>query len=135
MADTKKKYMLRAQGVKRAFPVSGGKFWALKGINADIPTAALTILKGRSGSGKTTLLNILAALDKPTSGSVLLDGKDFSKIKESDVATFRRDNLGFVFQEFNLLVRLARLICRLHSLIRQSCCVVAALALYIFLVK
>ena len=58
---------------------------------------------GESGSGKTTLLNILAALDKATSGVVLLDGIDFSKIKESDVAAFRRDNLGFVFQEFNLL--------------------------------
>ena len=60
-------------------------------------------IMGESGSGKTTLLNILAALDKPTSGSVLLDGKDFSWIRESKAAEFRRDNLGFVFQEFNLL--------------------------------
>ena len=58
---------------------------------------------GESGSGKTTLLNILAALDKPTNGSVILEGKDLSKIKEKDVAAFRRDNLGFVFQDFNLL--------------------------------
>ena len=58
---------------------------------------------GESGSGKTTLLNILAALDKPTNGSVVLDGRDLSKIKEKDVAAFRRDNLGFVFQDFNLL--------------------------------
>ena len=54
-------------------------------------------------SGKTTLLNIIAALDKPTNGNVVLDGKDLSKIKEKDVAAFRRDNLGFVFQDFNLL--------------------------------
>jgi putative ABC transport system ATP-binding protein len=60
-------------------------------------------IMGESGSGKTTLLNILAALDKPTSGSVILDGSNFSEIKESQVAAFRRDNLGFVFQEFNLL--------------------------------
>ena len=58
---------------------------------------------GDSGSGKTTLLNILAALDKPTSGRVLLEGRDFSKLEESEAAEFRRDNLGFVFQEFNLL--------------------------------
>ena len=58
---------------------------------------------GESGSGKTTLLNILAALDRPTSGTVLLDGRDISKIKESNISAFRRDNLGFVFQEFNLL--------------------------------
>jgi putative ABC transport system ATP-binding protein len=58
---------------------------------------------GESGSGKTTLLNILAALDKPTSGTVLLDGRDLTKLKEKEIATFRRDNLGFVFQDFNLL--------------------------------
>lgn len=58
---------------------------------------------GESGSGKTTLLNILAVLDKPTGGSVRLDGQDLSKIKESAIAVFRRDNLGFVFQDFNLL--------------------------------
>ena len=60
-------------------------------------------IMGESGSGKTTLLNILAALDKPTAGSILLDGRDFSRIRESERAAFRRDNLGFVFQEFNLL--------------------------------
>ena len=58
---------------------------------------------GESGSGKTTLLNILAALDKPTGGEVILDGMPLSNIKERDIAQFRRDNLGFVFQDFNLL--------------------------------
>ena len=58
---------------------------------------------GESGSGKTTLLNILAALDTPTKGRVLLDGKDMTQIKEKDLAAFRRENLGFVFQDFNLL--------------------------------
>ena len=58
---------------------------------------------GESGSGKTTLLNILAALDKPTSGEVRLNGKDLSEIREKEISAFRRDNLGFVFQDFNLL--------------------------------
>ena len=73
MANTNK-YMIQARDVKRAFPVSGGTFLALKGVNVDIPAGALTILKGRSGSGKTTLLNILGALDKPTSGKVVFGG-------------------------------------------------------------
>lgn len=60
-------------------------------------------IMGESGSGKTTLLNILAALDRPTSGTVLLDGKDISAIRENQLAAFRRDQLGFVFQDFNLL--------------------------------
>ena len=60
-------------------------------------------IRGESGSGKITLLNILAALDRPTSGSVLLDGTDLSTVKESGLAAFRRDNLGFVFQDLNLL--------------------------------
>ena len=60
-------------------------------------------IMGESGSGKTTLLNIMAALDKPTEGVVCLDGKPLSSVKEKDIAQFRRDNLGFVFQEFNLL--------------------------------
>lgn len=60
-------------------------------------------IMGESGSGKSTLLNILAALDRPTAGQVLLDGKDLTAVRESDAAAFRRDHLGFVFQEFNLL--------------------------------
>lgn len=58
---------------------------------------------GESGAGKTTLLNILAALDRPSSGSVILDGKDITRVKEREISEFRRDNIGFVFQDFNLL--------------------------------
>ena len=58
---------------------------------------------GESGSGKTTLLNIIASLDRPTSGDVLLNGKSVNLIKEKDISAFRRNNLGFVFQDFNLL--------------------------------
>ena len=81
----------------------GNKVEALKNVNFSVEEGEYIAIMGESGSGKTTLLNILAALDKPTSGSVKLDGKELSSISESAVAQFRRDNLGFVFQEFNLL--------------------------------
>ncbi len=81
----------------------GNKVEALKNINFTVEQGEYVAIMGESGSGKTTLLNILAALDQPTSGRVILDGKELSAVRESDAATFRRDNLGFVFQEFNLL--------------------------------
>lgn len=79
------------------------KVEALRNVNFAVEDGEYVAVMGESGSGKTTLLNILAALDKPTGGSVYLDGTDLSTIRESDMAAFRRDNLGFVFQEFNLL--------------------------------
>ena len=81
----------------------GASVEALKNINFSVENGEYVAIMGESGSGKTTLLNILAGLDKPTSGQVLLDGKDLASIRESDRAAFRRDNLGFVFQDFNLL--------------------------------
>ncbi|MBR4204425.1 MAG: ABC transporter ATP-binding protein [Clostridia bacterium] len=81
----------------------GTEVEALKNVSFTVEKGEFVAIMGESGSGKTTLLNILAALDKPTSGTVKLDGRDFSRIKESEAAAFRRDNLGFVFQEFNLL--------------------------------
>ena len=81
----------------------GNKVEALKDVNFEVEPGEYVAIMGESGSGKTTLLNILASLDKPTSGSVVLDGMDLSTIRESQVAAFRRDQLGFVFQEFNLL--------------------------------
>ncbi len=97
--------ILNVSGVQKIYTTrfGGNKVEALKSVSFDVEQGEYVAIMGESGSGKTTLLNILAALDKPTSGSVVLDGKDLSKIKESQVAAFRRDNLGFVFQEFNLL--------------------------------
>ena len=97
--------ILNVSGVQKIYTTrfGGNKVEALKSVSFGVEQGEYVAIMGESGSGKTTLLNILAALDKPTSGSVVLDGKDLSKIKESQVATFRRDNLGFVFQEFNLL--------------------------------
>ena len=97
--------ILNVSGIQKIYTTrfGGNKVEALKSVSFDVEQGEYVAIMGESGSGKTTLLNILAALDKPTSGSVVLDGKDLSKIKESQVAAFRRDNLGFVFQEFNLL--------------------------------
>ena len=81
----------------------GNKVHALKGVTFSVEAGEYVAIMGESGSGKTTLLNILAALDKPTGGSVTLDGKDLSEVKDDELASFRRENLGFVFQEFNLL--------------------------------
>ena len=76
---------------------------ALKNVNFSVEEGEYVAIMGESGSGKTTLLNLLASLDKPTSGEILLDGRPLSKIKDADAAAFRRNHLGFVFQEFNLL--------------------------------
>ena len=76
---------------------------ALKNVNFSVDNGEYVAIMGESGSGKTTLLNILATFDKATSGSVLLNNLDLSKLKDKELADFRRDNLGFVFQDFNLL--------------------------------
>lgn len=81
----------------------GNQVHALTDVNFSVDQGEYVAIMGESGSGKTTLLNILAALDRPTSGEVLLNGKDLSKVPESRLAAFRRENLGFVFQDFNLL--------------------------------
>ena len=94
---------ISARGIKRCFSTSGGEFWALKGVDAEIPRGKLTILKGRSGSGKTTLLNILSALDKPTQGDVLYDGQSIVAMNERRRALLRRRDIGFVFQSVALI--------------------------------
>ena len=97
--------LLEVTAVRKIYKTrfGGTEVEALRNVNFTAERGEYLAIMGESGSGKTTLLNILAALDSPTSGTVLLDGKDLSKIKESEAAAFRRENLGFVFQEFNLL--------------------------------
>ncbi len=97
--------ILEVEGLKKVYTTRlGGKgVEVLRDVNFSVEKGEYVAIMGESGSGKTTLLNILAALDKPTGGRVMLDGKDLSQIGEAAVAAFRRDNLGFVFQEFNLL--------------------------------
>lgn len=97
--------ILEVHGVKKIYSTrfGGNRVEALKNINFCVQQGEYVAIMGESGSGKTTLLNILAALDKPTSGTIMLNGLDLSEIKDSQLSAFRRDNLGFVFQDFNLL--------------------------------
>ena len=90
--------MIEAKGIKRCFRLGSGEdFYALKGIDMQVPAGKLTILKGRSGSGKTTLLNILSALDDPTEGDVIIGEHVYSQMNEKEKEKLRRYNIGFVF--------------------------------------
>ena len=97
--------LLEVKGLQKIYKGrrGGASVEALRNVNFTVEKGEYVAIMGESGSGKTTLLNILAALDKSTSGTVILDGMNLSTIKDSAMAMFRRDNLGYVFQEFNLL--------------------------------
>ncbi len=97
--------ILEVDALKKTYVTrfGGAQVQALTNVSFRVEEGEYVAIMGESGSGKTTLLNILAALDKPTGGSVRLDGKELANIREADIASFRRDHLGFVFQDFNLL--------------------------------
>ena len=97
--------MLEVNNLKKIYTTrfGGNNVQALTNVCFTVEQGEYVAIMGESGSGKTTLLNILAALDKPTSGEVLLNGRNIVEIKEREISAFRRDNLGFVFQDFNLL--------------------------------
>ena len=97
--------LLKVTDLKKTYTsrFGGAQVQALKGVTFSVERGEYVAIMGESGSGKTTLLNILAALDRPSSGRVLLSGEDMAGVRERDLTAFRRDNLGFVFQDFNLL--------------------------------
>ena len=97
--------LLEVKNVKKIYTTrfGGNQVEALKNVSFSVEPREYVAIMGESGSGKTTLLNILASLDKPTGGKGNLKGNDLGKIKEKEMAAFRRQNLGFVFQDFNLL--------------------------------
>ena len=98
-------HMLQVSALRKVYTTrfGGNRVEALRSVSFTVDEGEYVAIMGESGSGKTTLLNILAALDTPTEGDVKLDGLSLTGIRENDVAAFRRDHLGFVFQEFNLL--------------------------------
>ena len=97
--------ILQVNSVKKIYQTrfGGNQVTALRNVSFSVEQGEYVAVMGESGSGQTTLLNILAALDKPTSGTVMLAGEDISSIKEKNIAAFRRENIGFVFQDFSLL--------------------------------
>ena len=97
--------VLEVENLKKIYRArfGGNQVQALSKVTFSVEEGEYVAIMGESGSGKTTLLNMLAALDKPTEGEVYLDGKPLSAIREKDLSKFRRDHLGFVFQDFNLL--------------------------------
>lgn len=97
--------LLDVKNVKKIYTTrfGGTQVQALTDVSFSVEPREFVAIMGESGSGKTTLLNILASLDKPTSGKVCLKGRDLSTVKDKEIAAFRRQNLGFVFQDFNLL--------------------------------
>lgn len=97
--------ILEVKNLKKVYTTrfGGNPVQALANVNFSVEEGEYVAIMGESGSGKTTLLNILASLDNPTSGEILLEGKSMLSIKEKEISAFRRDNLGFVFQDFNLL--------------------------------
>lgn len=97
--------ILEVNHIKKIYKtrLGGDEVTALRDVHFSIEPGEFVAIMGESGSGKTTLLNILASLNQPTAGKVLVDGKDFTTLKDNDRAIFRRSNLGFIFQDFNLL--------------------------------
>ncbi|MFJ7557532.1 ABC transporter ATP-binding protein [Bacillus thuringiensis] len=97
------KIVLEAKNIKKVYDTGGNKFEALRGINLQVKEGEFVGIMGPSGSGKTTLLNVISTIDNATSGEILIDGKDIVKMNDEKVALFRRNHLGFIFQDYNLL--------------------------------
>ena len=95
--------IIEAQGLVRRFDTGGSQVFALRGVDLKVLRGEFLIIRGRSGSGKTTLLNILGGLDRPNSGSVLLEGQDITGISETQMTELRRYTIGYVFQSYGLI--------------------------------
>src|SRR6186713_120261 len=98
--------IIHLEGIRKSYFMGKNELEVLKGVSLDIYKNEYVALMGPSGSGKSTLMNILGCLDTPTAGTYILNGKDVSKMPDNDLAEVRNKEIGFVFQQFNLLPRL-----------------------------
>ncbi|MCR5135585.1 MAG: ABC transporter ATP-binding protein [Oscillospiraceae bacterium] len=105
-AGEKKEVLISLRGVTKEFPSGEGVIRVLKGIDLDIYRDEFVVILGESGCGKSTLVNIIAGMDHLTDGTLIIDGKDFSSPTEAELTRFRREYLGFVFQQYNLMPNL-----------------------------
>ncbi|AAP11726.1 ABC transporter ATP-binding protein [Bacillus cereus ATCC 14579] len=97
------KTMLEAKGISKIYDTGGNTFEALKDIQLQVKEGEFVGIMGPSGSGKTTLLNVLSTIDTASKGEILIDGKDIVKMNDDELALFRRNHLGFIFQDYNLI--------------------------------
>jgi len=95
--------VIQIRNLRKTFTMGNQKVHALAGVDLDIAEGSLTVVMGPSGSGKSTLLYLLGGLDRPTSGTILVNGKFLDKMDENDLGLFRRKSVGFIFQSFNLI--------------------------------
>jgi len=102
-AGPKSPGLIQLRGVTKTYERGGEKLEVLQNLDLDVPRGSFEALMGPSGSGKSTLLNLMAGLDRPTSGALEIDGKRIDKMSEAELATWRSTNIGFVFQSYNLL--------------------------------
>ncbi|MBC1481005.1 ABC transporter ATP-binding protein [Listeria seeligeri] len=95
--------VLQAKNVRKIYGIKGNVYTALENISIDIKQGEFTGIMGPSGAGKSTLLNVLSTIDKPTSGEIMISGQELENMNEQQMSTFRRNKLGFIFQDYNLL--------------------------------
>jgi putative ABC transport system ATP-binding protein len=104
--EVKDNILIKVHGATKTYGKGDGQVSALKGVDLEVKRGELLVILGNSGSGKSTLLNLIGGMERPTSGTIIVDGKDISKLNDKELTLYRRNNVGYIFQAFNLLTDL-----------------------------